>query len=767
MPLSRPTRLLSTRQSVRWLFGLAVLCLAVVLGLEKFFDSLQRELDAKSQNERARLFVGDEIVRGIQGVEKDMYRMVAATSPAALVRVRAEIDRQTAKLRHDLDVLKHGGTVKRVLRLNIEGFDEMALESTYRPAPGQVTYVMELIEVAPLLDQVSGKSVDLSALVTRRQDCVERQDRECLMALLPEISLFLKQLPPYFERLNENANRLFHDSNQQLTEIEGQLEAQGERLKLVEYVVVALVILLAGMAGVLLMRRINEANTQLEVAVEEMRAAKDEAERASRAKSEFVSRMSHELRTPLNAIIGFAELLEDEPLAPAHKNYVGLINSSGKHLMELINAVLDHAKIEAGGLTLEKLAFDFPAVIEDVRSIVSERASAKGLDFIASIDANLPGQILGDPTRLRQILINLLVNAVKFTEKGSVELRVATEDSRIVFSVRDTGIGMDAVALSRLFQPFSQADVSITRKYGGTGLGLIITKELIEAMGGAIEVESAPNVGTVFWFWLPLLASGTAAASPAPADLPEAGRAVRVPGRVLLVDDNRVNQQLAGAMLRRLGVEHDFADNGREALERLAGTDYALVLMDMEMPEMDGIAATRAIRAREAESGRAHLPVVAMTANALQEDRERCRAAGMDGYIAKPVSLAALREELGRHFGGAAERPVPSPGRPAAAALYDRATAIERLGDDEEMFAQVAEVFVADVPNLVAELDAALAAGDVDALMRVGHTLKGLFATFAVAKTTRDNRDGQVDTNSWVMTVWVAFVAAGMLTAWG
>ncbi len=730
-PTRRQSGALNT-PPINWLMGIALACLLVVLGLKLFFDNLQEELRDKSANERARLFVGEEIVRGIHGIEKDIYRMVATTSPTGLTRVHRSIDEQFDKLQHDLKVLETGGSVQRKALLNLEGRDEMQLEVSYRPDTSSQRYIMELIEIAPLLEQVQTKPHILQDLLEQRQDCLNREDRNCLIRVLPQIAIFLKQIPPYFERLDENANRLFFDSSERLRELEAQLLIQRERLKKSEMGLISLVMVLAGLAGVLFLRRLNHANRQLEATLDEMRTAKEVAERASRAKSEFVSRMSHELRTPLNAIIGFAELLEAEPLSPSHKNYVNLINGSGKHLMELINAVLDHAKIEAGGLTLEKIPFDFPATIAAVQSIVSERATAKGLEFIASIDVKLPSHVVGDPTRLRQVLINLLVNAIKFTRRGSVELRIAAYEDRIVFSVRDTGIGMDEAALARLFKPFSQADDSVTRQYGGTGLGLLISKELIEAMGGSIEVESAPGVGSVFWFWLPLRAAAASGEKPPLAPSPPLEVRNLVSGRVLLVDDNRVNQQLAGTMLDRLGLAYDLADNGAQALSRLASADFSLVLMDMEMPEMDGITATQHYRARETAEGKTHLPIIAMTANALQEDRERCFAAGMDGYISKPISLNTLQDEIRRISGQAApvaNPPSAMPTVPADAMPFDRVQAIDMMGD-EALFVELAGMFIADAPGYLREIDTALAAADGARLGRAAHTLKSLFATF-------------------------------------
>ncbi|GEM_PF-5261579 len=408
------------------------------------------------------------------------------------------------------------------------------------------------------------------------------------------------------------------------------------------------------------LQRLIEGQQAAELAQREREAAlaREKAEAASRAKSEFVSRMSHELRTPLNAIIGFAQLLEDEPLTPGQRNSVQLIGRSGEHLLELINAVLDHAKIESGKLTLENIPFDLPPLIEAVTTMVTRQAQEKGLVFQTHLADDLPSRILGDPTRLRQVLINLLSNAIKFTHQGRVELRMTTEARRLHFSILDTGIGMDAAALAQLFQPYSQADQSITRKYGGTGLGLIIAKELLEAMGGGIEVESTPGAGSCFRCQVPFrqapatpeVAGEMGAATPAGA-MAGGGQSGMQGRRVLVVDDNAINRKVATIILERMGLVVDAAENGLEALERVAAVSYAAVLMDVEMPGLDGLGATRAIRDREARGNGPRLPIIAITANAMVGDQERCLAAGMDGYVAKPIVVAHLRQELQRVLG--------------------------------------------------------------------------------------------------------------------
>ena len=728
--------------SVRRLLGVGFLCLLVVLGLMVFFDGLQDDLRAKSANERARLFAGEEIVRSIHSLEKDLYLLSTTTNKAAMLRVRRSIDNHLEKLRHDLKVLENGGGIRQVIQLNLEGHDELVREVSYTPDGHASAFVMEMIEIAPLLDQVQERVSEMEKLLERSWIYQENDDYRGFFQLQDELDGFLKHLPPYFSRLDENANRLFFEGNNRLLELEAELANQRDRLKKIELALMTLVMTLAVLLSVVFLHRVKIASRKLENALDEMSQAKNEAERASRAKSEFVSRMSHELRTPLNAIIGFAELLGSEPLPASQKSYVDLINSSGKHLMELINAVLDHAKIEAGSMTLEAIEYDLPKTIASVRSIVLEQATTRGLSFIADIAADLPTRVVGDPTRLRQVLINLLVNAVKFTEKGSVELRVAVDDKQLIFSIRDTGIGMDEKSLARLFQPFAQADETITRKYGGTGLGLLISKELIEAMGGTIETESAVGVGTCFWLTLPLVLGKTPETAKPPttqlaAKIESNGIAQRVAGKVLLVDDNRVNQQLGAAMLKRLELDFVIAENGLIALQKLAESDFALVLMDMEMPEMDGLAATREIRRLEMQAGEArHLPIIAMTANALVEDKEQCFAAGMDGYISKPISLKLLESEIQRIFPESTQTTQTTQATQATDEKYDeppcfnRARVIEML-DDEALFKELAELFINSSRTYRQDLEAAVDAQDCPLIERHAHTLKGLFATFA------------------------------------
>jgi CheY-like chemotaxis protein len=353
----------------------------------------------------------------------------------------------------------------------------------------------------------------------------------------------------------------------------------------------------------------------------------------------------------------------DTPLDPQQREFVRTIRGSGDALLTILNDVLDYSKIEAGRMSLENTPFDMHSICEDVHRLLLPVANQRGLTHALEYASDMPNLVTGDPARVRQVLLNLISNAVKFTERGGVRVVVTRIDINTArVAVVDTGIGIPAELLGRLFARFTQADSSTTRRYGGTGLGLAISKRLVELMGGRIEVTSTAGAGSTFSFDLPLIAEGTVSPS-LQARRPEreaspAGTRPLTGGsmRVLLVEDNPVNQRVASHMLQRLGCIVEVADHGGQAIERLSRNRYDLVLMDCQMPEMDGLEATRLIR----DTGSAVLdhavPIVAMTANAFSEDRERCLAAGMNDFLSKPVGLEQLREMVTRWASPAAAR---------------------------------------------------------------------------------------------------------------
>jgi PAS domain S-box-containing protein len=463
----------------------------------------------------------------------------------------------------------------------------------------------------------------------------------------------------------------------------------------------------------------------------ELAAARDRALELVRLKSQFLANMSHEIRTPMSAILGMTDMALETTLSDEQRDYLETVKSSSVSLLELLNDILDLSKIEAGRLELASIPFSLRGMLDETLRTLALRAQQKELELQGEVARDVPDAVVGDPRRLRQVLLNLVGNALKFTERGEVVVRarcesVGADRVRVHFAVSDTGIGIPADQQGLIFAPFVQADGSMTRQHGGTGLGLGIASELVSLMDGRLWVESSVGVGSTFHFTASLAVRGEGRTRPAR----KIEHTMGTPLRVLLAEDNAVNRKVVIRMLERRGHRVEAVADGRQALAALARAHFDLVLMDVQMPGMDGLETTARVRVHEAGTGR-HVPIVALTAHAMEGDRERCLAAGMDGYVSKPIDAAELAEAIARLV------PVACPAAIEVQSAFDLAGMLVRAGGDGSLLEDVLAMFREETPRLLSEIDASVQRRDAEGVERTAHSLRGGLATLGADVAAR------------------------------